>query len=128
MIAGESAHRRPPLYDTPSARGSELQPQRELNVTLASSDRAGDLSEVPILPIVVGSRELRRIEQVEALEAELQLNSFLDRKILEERQIQGLSRRSGVGLQPQVAAGQRRRRAHRAGIEPQIRSSAARWR
>ncbi len=65
----------------------------------------GDPAEVRILLISVGRIELRCIRNVEALSAELQLDSFREREILEDGEIKGSRRRSGVALQANIALG-----------------------
>src|SRR6266404_6768360 len=102
----------------------ELEPQRKLNVTLAAGRRAGHLAESPILPITVGYAELRCIGDVEAFCAELEPEPFGDANVLEKRKVEVPGGRTVIGLQAEVAAGQRSRRGYCAGVKPEIGAAA----
>src|ERR1022692_1359325 len=102
----------------------EPHPNSELDMPLRPRLGTGDGAESRVLHVVVRSAELRRVEQIRGLGAEFGPEPLGNWEVLENREIQGLSGRTGVGLQAQVAFGQvrgRRQGADRcdgAGVKP----------
>jgi len=72
----------------------EREAQRELNLALAGEAHVRDSAEVRIAQIKDRLSELRRVEQVEELRAELHGEAFRGPEVLEQSEIHEASRRS----------------------------------
>lgn len=78
----------------------------------------GNRAEITILTIVIRKAELRRVGNVGAFRAELQLIPFRKGEVLEDGEVQGARRRPVIRLKPEVSACQRSGRQDVSGVKP----------
>ena len=103
----------------------EMEPKRHLQTPFGSALCAGNLTKAGILKIGSGALELWSITNIKGFRAELEAIAFGQGQVLEEREVSGSGRRTGVALQAQVTGGTEAIRQavgsyHRTGIEVMI--------
>src|SRR5262249_35901082 len=95
---GDREDRRPLRARRNSRRELEEVPSPDLDLSLAVVDRRGDLSELRIVRVVVGLTVLLPVENVEALDAELELAAAGDADVLEQAEVDRVVAASAEGI------------------------------
>src|ERR1051326_1919543 len=111
----------------------EAHPYRQLDLSLAIEAQRSHLTKVAVINVAIGWLELRRIEQVEELSAQLEAEAFRERKFLTDAQIDSFRPRAGKRISWRVASMDRRSvigpHFHkRASIEPLLQVTSLRQR